>query len=109
MLETVTEKSLRKLDEILSLSIEPDEEGKLPVRLIAIQKDAAYAGLMVQTRVDENQLRKRSGDKMGVLLDRLKSVMKQTPKDVTPASAHPESDEPEASSPDSQRNEADGY
>jgi hypothetical protein len=65
-LETVTEKAIGKLDEIMSIPLDPDSEHYAGV--LRAQNAAANTTLITQTKVDDTRLRRRQTDMLPKLL-----------------------------------------
>jgi hypothetical protein len=65
-LESVTEKAIGKLDEIMSIPLEPESEHYAGV--LRAQNAAANTALITQTRVDDAHLRRRQTDMLPKLL-----------------------------------------
>lgn len=65
-LEHLTDKALRKADEILSLPLEPSDEQF--GRILGTQRDMTASILTLAARVDENRFRKKSVEALQGLL-----------------------------------------
>lgn len=74
LLETITNKALDRLDDILSEPMADDP------KTMAVQMDAVRLALTTQLRVDDSRLKKRSVDTLANLIARMNDEAAKLPK-----------------------------
>lgn len=72
LLDSATELALKRAKAVLEIEINPED--KHYMRLLGLQQQAMALVLGLQSRVDDSKLRKKGGDRMGQILDRLKAA-----------------------------------
>lgn len=68
-LEEIVDKGLDTIDEILSFEIDPLMGD--PLKLLSIKQAAAQAALNLAVKIDENHFRKRNGDTLTSILEKI--------------------------------------
>jgi hypothetical protein len=70
-LSALTELALERANDILSIRLDPTMPDYM--RLMQLQQQTLTAVLSTQAKVDESQLRKQQGDRLGEILDKIRA------------------------------------